>query len=165
MNAAKILNGFYLLPNGTFSRFKVSEFCCRCGCGNTDIDEDLVAGLTSLFYCTAIDFVVNCSCRCKKHNADVGGSFKSLHLSGNGKIASAADIQCITDKTLDSTQALYFVSTGFFNGVGLYAGKVYPYLHVDTRQSPAFWYKGLKYNYFTEKVECWEKFETYFNGR
>ena len=64
-----------------FSRY---EFECSCGCGFDDVDDYHVEQLQEISNITGIRMVINSGCRCTEHNEDVGGSFDSDHLSGEG---------------------------------------------------------------------------------
>lgn len=75
-----------LAPN-----FTVAEFACRGGdCCNysAPINPDLVATLQSMRnrlsdkHGQAVPFVINSGYRCRRHNARVGGSARSLHTYG-----------------------------------------------------------------------------------
>jgi len=69
--------------------FSRSEFICRCGCGQDNIDLNLVAMLEQarLEFGSAIR--INSGVRCPEHNKDVGGAVNSKHLNGQ-----AADLRC-----------------------------------------------------------------------
>ena len=62
-----------------FSRL---EFTCRCGCGYDDINLDLVAALQKLRDLLGQSLHVTSGCRCKAHNAAVGGAVNSYHVKG-----------------------------------------------------------------------------------
>ena len=71
------------------AHFKDSEFACKCGCGFCKPDPRLIAGLEKLR--TKLGdkpIIINSGCRCKTHNAKVGGAPNSLHTKG-----TAADIR------------------------------------------------------------------------
>lgn len=67
-----------------FNRF---EFACKCGCGFDDIDLKVVQALQKLRDKLDKPIHVLSGCRCKAHNAEVGGAGGSQHLLGK-----AADI-------------------------------------------------------------------------
>lgn len=67
----------------TANFFQLEEFACRCGCGRADISPELVTKLNAirgLFVCSPM--IVNCGVRCATHNAAVGGSRTSSHMTG-----------------------------------------------------------------------------------
>lgn len=68
--------------------FHRDEFACRCGCGFDAVDFRLVDGLQKLRDIMQSIVHVNSGCRCKDHNASIGGVPKSQHLLGK-----AADIR------------------------------------------------------------------------
>lgn len=63
--------------------FRPEEFACRCGCGRADISPELVAKLNAIrgLFVRA-PMIVNCGVRCEGHNAAVGGSRTSSHMTG-----------------------------------------------------------------------------------
>ncbi len=67
--------------------FKQSEFSCKCGCGMNNIDLKLVKILDEIRECFGQAVVISSGCRCKNHNAKVGGVQGSRHVQGK-----AADI-------------------------------------------------------------------------
>ena len=67
--------------------FKKEEFTCKCGCGMNNIDLKLVKILDEIREYFGQAVVISSGCRCKNHNAKVGGVQGSRHVSGK-----AADI-------------------------------------------------------------------------
>lgn len=67
--------------------FKKEEFTCKCGCGTNNIDLKLVKILDEIRDYFGQPVVISSGCRCKKHNAKVGGVQGSRHVLGK-----AADI-------------------------------------------------------------------------
>ena len=68
--------------------FKVSEFACKCGCGNR-VQQKLIDMLQVIRDKAEIPVRVNSGYRCAEHNAKVGGVKGSQHIQG-----VAADISC-----------------------------------------------------------------------
>ena len=68
--------------------FHRDEFACKCGCGFDAVDLRLIEGLQKLRDIMQAPVHVNSACRCREHNASVGGAPKSQHLLGK-----AADIR------------------------------------------------------------------------
>lgn len=68
--------------------FKIGEFECKCGCGNSDVSEGLVVRLELLRRVLGRPIVVTSGRRCLRHNGDVGGSPVSRHMYGR-----AADVR------------------------------------------------------------------------
>jgi uncharacterized protein YcbK (DUF882 family) len=63
--------------------FSRKEMACKCGCGFDTVAPELVKALEwvrSLFPGHAV--VINCACRCAKHNRKVGGAPNSFHMKG-----------------------------------------------------------------------------------
>ena len=62
--------------------FKKEEFECKCGCGQNNISDELVLLLEIARKKAGVPFVINCGCRCEKHNKEVGGVEDSAHTKG-----------------------------------------------------------------------------------
>lgn len=69
--------------------FSEKELSCRCGCGLNNVTPKLLALAEKVRSLLKEPMIVHCACRCKKHNADVGGSPTSKHLTGQ-----AMDFHC-----------------------------------------------------------------------
>jgi uncharacterized protein YcbK (DUF882 family) len=69
--------------------FKVAEFACKCGCGFNIIDQRIMDMAEIIRLALGVPVHVNSGCRCKKHNAAVGGTDGSFHTKG-----LAADLSC-----------------------------------------------------------------------
>lgn len=66
-----------------FAHFKKSEFSCRCGCGYSDEDLEVVEILEMIRkHFGNHPVIVTSGCRCVKHNNKVGGIKGSKHLEG-----------------------------------------------------------------------------------
>ena len=68
--------------------FKVSEFACKCGCGNK-VKQSIIDLCQKIRTKAGIPVRVNSGYRCEKHNAKVGGVSGSQHCAG-----VAADLSC-----------------------------------------------------------------------
>jgi uncharacterized protein YcbK (DUF882 family) len=110
--------------------FRRSEFACADGCGWSEPDPGLVAGLQALREVVGKPIKVLSGCRCAAHNQAVGGALSSRHLTGE-----AADIRCIGIPARD----LYAHAAAIlrFKGFGLSVEG--DYLHVDVRPKLARW--------------------------
>ncbi|MBF0501499.1 MAG: peptidase M15 [Candidatus Riflebacteria bacterium] len=64
------------------SHFNLSEFTCKCGCGQNNISPAFVAKLNIARDIAGVPFHINSGCRCDKHNAAEGGKSDSSHLTG-----------------------------------------------------------------------------------
>ena len=109
--------------------FNRREFACKCQCGFDSISPDLIKRLEQARAHFNAPIIVNCGCRCEKHNKAVGGAKASQHLQG-----TAADI--VIKGFAPSAVADYFEKTWpNVGGVGRYATLT----HVDVRPGPARW--------------------------
>lgn len=82
----------YQAMNG-IKHFKLSEFKCHCGCGETRIDIRLVKILDEIRDYYEKPLIITSGVRCPKHNKEVGGSSTSWHLSTRGGRASDFYVQ------------------------------------------------------------------------
>ena len=69
--------------------FKVSEFTCKCGCEMNKTDQRLIDMCQKIRDELGVPVRVNSGCRCREHNAQVGGVPNSQHMYGY-----AADLSC-----------------------------------------------------------------------
>ncbi len=114
--------------NKYFSR---DEFACKCGCGFSAVDVDLLAVLTDVRGHFDKAVKINSACRCPAHNKAVGGEDKSMHMFG-----MAADFVVVGV----SPAKVYQYLTGLYPttyGLGLYK----TWVHLDVRRAPARWEK------------------------
>lgn len=58
------------------------EFVCKCGCGFDAIKPELVDMLQVIRDRAGAPVFINSGCRCKTHNAKVGGVANSSHTGG-----------------------------------------------------------------------------------
>lgn len=81
------------MPFSTEStNFTQAECTCHCGCGLNLIDSYNLQGLEMLRARNGdVPLNINSSCRCKKHNAEVGGCETSFHANGYKAFDIAAD--------------------------------------------------------------------------
>jgi len=117
--------------------FQESEFACKCGCGFANPKPELVAALDLLRDLADCPIKIDDACRCTAHNAEVGGVPHSQHPLGE-----AADIVFLCDPRL-TNQQMYDLAKQVpafqFGGIGLYASGTF--IHVDTRQGKARWFR------------------------
>lgn len=73
--------------------FNFDEFSCRCGCGHDFISVSLVHRLQVIRDIIKVPIIIHSGCRCRKHNAAIGGAPNSLHLTGH-----AADWSVIAEE-------------------------------------------------------------------
>lgn len=113
---------------GDLSRsFSRAEFACRCGCGFDAVLALLVDVLQEVRDHFGQPVTVTSGCRCKTHNAKVGGSPRSQHLYG-----MAADIKVSGVSAATVYDFLIHRHPGEF-GIGRYPS----WVHVDVRLGPA----------------------------
>ena len=62
--------------------FNRSEFACKCGCGFSDVDINLIGILNQMREEINQLIIINSGCRCEEHNKKVGGSKNSSHVKG-----------------------------------------------------------------------------------
>ena len=122
-------------PISLSDHFTTIEFQCPDNCGfgshREDISEELIEVLESMRSQIG-PLKINSGCRCKLHNASIGGAPDSAHLYG-----LAVDIDCP-----DSHVAYLLVSEAFLNGivrVGLERGCI----HIDVSERPEHLQKVL----------------------
>lgn len=110
--------------------FRSEEFRCGCGCGLTYVTPRLVEFLQTLREIIDRPIRITSGIRCPKHNRAVGGGRSSWHLVGR-----AADI---TVPGLTTEELLVAVKASrLFTGIGYYPKR--QFVHVDTRNRPAYW--------------------------
>jgi len=113
--------------------FDSAEFKCRCcdyGTNPGDVSDELLVALEDLrAHFGGHPVVLNSGCRCKAHNAAVGGASSSQHLLG-----TAADLN--VSRQSPKTVADYLASR-YPNkyGIGRYAS----FTHLDVRRNKARW--------------------------
>ena len=62
--------------------FKMSEFACKCGCGESNMNSTLLKMLDMARGMANVPFVITSGYRCEKHNKAIGGSETSSHTKG-----------------------------------------------------------------------------------
>ena len=110
--------------------FKMSEFECKCGCGENRMNEDFIRTLDLARKKADIPFVINSGYRCNSHNEDVGSNSLN-HVKG-----VAVDIRCINSyKRFKIIKSL--LSAGFTR-IGVHKD----FIHVDnnyTNEPEVIW--------------------------
>ena len=109
--------------------FNREEFQCKCGCGSSTVDAELIRVLEDLrvFYRKRI--FINSGHRCNVHNKKIGGAENSLHLCGK-----AADIvvECVKPanvfRVLNAKYPCQY-------GIGNYK----TFTHIDVRTTKKRW--------------------------
>ena len=105
-----------------------SEFACRCGCGFSTIDYEVVAACNAIREHFGKPLTVTSGCRCKAHNRAAGGSDASQHTQGRAadivvEGVPASNVQAYVERELD------------MGGVGKYED----FTHIDSRGGKARW--------------------------
>ncbi len=62
--------------------FNRSEFSCKCGCGFSTVDVELLRVLELARDYFKKPVKINSACRCENHNIKVGGALHSKHMLG-----------------------------------------------------------------------------------
>lgn len=129
--------------------FKVSEFDCSCSaCSTTKVSTklcEMLEDLRSELNCSKI--IINSGYRCEDHNAEVGGSETSKHMSGE-----AADVVCYDeDGDVISSKTVCCIAQNLgFPGIAN-VDEDYTITHLDVRSSGI--YRGdetVSYNSVTD---------------
>lgn len=114
------------------NHFEMSEFFCKCGCGQHGMHPKFLEMLCKARDSVDIRFDIASGYRCREHNADAGGSPTSSHMRGY-----AADIKVYDDeKRYIITKALLMAG---FTRIGQYR----TFIHVDCdpeKNSCRMWY-------------------------
>ena len=110
--------------------FKRSEFACKCGCGTSTVDAELLQVITDVREHFGVPVVVTSGHRCDKHNKRVGGAPNSVHKTGK-----AADIK-VTG--VSSATVADYLEAKYPNkyGIGRYGSR---FTHIDVRDGKARW--------------------------
>lgn len=109
--------------------FKRKEFACRCGCGTSTVDAELLQVVTDVREHFGVPVVITSGHRCAKHNANVGGAKNSMHLTGK-----AADIK-VTG--IEPMEVRAYLCNKYQDKYGIGA---YPtFTHIDVRDNKARW--------------------------
>jgi len=109
--------------------FTRKEFACKCGCGFDTVDAELLGALISLREHFKSPIIITSGNRCKRHNAEIGGSENSQHMKSKAvdlKVTGIHENQVAS--YLESTYTTQY-------GIGRYTGRT----HLDVRKSPARW--------------------------
>jgi len=122
------------MNNMITKNFSRAEISCHCGCGADQISLELICKLQEARdeYFKIFDkgLVVNCGCRCPKHNTDVGGEDKSAHLTTDKKVGEAIDLACADSH---ERYVLFKILMKYFTRLEL--GDVW--IHVDVARDDA----------------------------
>ena len=109
--------------------FNRSEFACKCGCGFDVVDFELAEVLDLLRDHFDAPVYVHSGCRCKIHNAAIGGKPNSQHQLGKAADIVVAHIspEIVSQYLLSRYKDRY--------GIGRYVR----FTHIDVRTKRARW--------------------------
>ncbi|MTB46033.1 D-Ala-D-Ala carboxypeptidase family metallohydrolase [Providencia sp. wls1950] len=109
--------------------FNSTEFACKCGCGASDVDAELVGVLEDMRANFNKSVYVVSGRRCAKHNKAVGGAEHSQHLLGT---AGDIKVKDVTPKAVaDYLESKYPSKYG--------VGRYKTFTHIDVRKNKARW--------------------------
>ena len=109
--------------------FSRKEFACKCGCGFSAVDIELLAVLENVREYFRQPVNINSACRCEKHNEEVGGKLGSFHLKG-----MACDIAVVN---VDAGLVHNFLTKFYHERYGI--GRYNNFTHIDVRANKARW--------------------------
>lgn len=111
--------------------FSKAEAECRCGCGFFVAVPEVIAAMEIIRALAGQPVRVHSWCRCKRHNAAVGGAKDSQHLEG---IAVDWSVKGMSPE--DMAGLARRVSVFRDGGIGVYS----TFVHTDARKTgPARW--------------------------
>jgi uncharacterized protein YcbK (DUF882 family) len=109
--------------------FKRSEFACRCGCGTSTVDAELLHVITDVREYFGRPVIINSGHRCAAHNTKVGGAKNSVHLTGKAVDIRVSGVHPIgVHKYLSDKYPEKY-------GIGMYSS----FIHIDVRDGKARW--------------------------
>lgn len=112
--------------------FSAKEFRCP-GSGILFVDPDLLDMLDRLRELMGEPVYITSGCRSPEHNAKIGGSAASQHITTELTPCRAADI-----KAVGANRKYRLVQSAIdlgFGGIGVYK----THIHLDTRDMPVMW--------------------------
>lgn len=109
--------------------FKRREFACKCGCGTSTVDAELLEVVTDVREHFGVPVVITSGHRCAKHNANVGGAKGSMHLTGK-----AADIKV---QSIHPSVIHQYLCDKYAGKYGI--GKYKSFTHIDVRDKETRW--------------------------
>jgi len=111
--------------------FKNSEFTCKCGCGETVIDDELLYMLNKAREFAKIPFVISSGYRCENHPESKKNPTSS-HIKG-----LAVDIKCEDSNTRAiMMDALVYAE---FERYGLHKSFIHVDIDYNNKPSPVIW--------------------------
>ena len=111
--------------------FKRSEFFCKCGCGEADMDEQFMRKLDSARETLGFPLPISSGYRCPRHNNNVSSTgFTGPHTTGK-----ACDIALSHARASRALGVLHFL----FEGMGVNQKGEGRFLHVDDCGPDRLW--------------------------
>lgn len=111
------------------------EVTCHCGCGNNRVSPRFMRKLIAARTDAEIPFSMNRICSCPGHNAKIGGSPTSSHISTSGKMACAGDIAC-SDSACRGIIVTALIKAGF-RRIGI--AKTFIHVDDDPKKPECIW--------------------------
>ena len=109
--------------------FYKEEMACKCGCGHSTFDVELLEVLTNIRQTFGKPVIINSGHRCYEHNEKVGGTAMSKHLQG-----IAADIIVFG---IEPSVVATFLEEQYPDKYGI--GRYNTFTHIDVRPEKARW--------------------------
>ena len=107
--------------------FKREEFACKCGCGFSAVDYELLTVLTDIREHFDSPVVITSACRCIEYNKSIGGTEHSYHTKG-----LAADIKV---SGVSPERVHHYATEKYPNSKGI--GSYELFTHIDVRDVKA----------------------------
>lgn len=104
------------------------EIACKCGCGLASMDSEILKIFDKIRDIHGKPLIINSGCRCKKHNAAVGGKETSAHLPDENGKCHALDIQCANSH--DRFDIIHLAVSFGISRIGIHKS----FIHIDTRR-------------------------------
>ena len=105
--------------------FKLSEFTCKCGCGQNKMDPAFLFELDELRHRCGFPFVITSGYRCPSHNAKVSGTGRT----GPQTTGHAADIAVSHSSAVEVLRQA--MNLGKFTGFGVQQKGGGRFIHLD----------------------------------
>ena len=131
----------------------IYETACNCGCGLNSVSQEVIDMFSDIKKAIGenANIRITSACRCKNHNAEVGGSKHSKHLPDKDGICHAIDFTIIFPILPLKFIYLYLLNK-YPNSKGM---GYYPFnniIHIDDRPNKVRWVKMThQYTYITDQ--------------
>ncbi len=117
------------------------EMSCHCGCGFSSLEQGLIDIFNKIRKIVGKPVGITCACRCREHNAAIGGARDSKHLPNEHGNCEAMDLAIpngwteerfadVCDKVLETIGG---------GGLGRYLNSKKKIVHIDIRKEKARW--------------------------